>query len=223
MTDAAGYTRLSDVSDTSIADQKALIREYAAEREFTLVTILDEGERVSGFDRQREKYEELVRMARDGEVDAIIVRDRARLGRDQWLRMQHFSELVQEGIDFHTVEDGFIDPEKPMALLEEAFYAQQHDVGKREEIEKSKQATERRIDRGCYHGRLPNGLQFAPDKCHLEKSERWDDVMTVFDMLEEGVVYRKITEETGFNAPAISEMKSRGRAWYETKLAEYGV
>lgn len=222
MTEAAGYTRLSQASDTSIDRQKRHIEEYAEENELELTTIYDEGQRASGFDTNREKYDELVEAAREGEVDAIIVNDRSRLGRDQWQRMQHFSELVREGVEFHTWEDGYIDPDEPVALLQEAMYAQQHDQAKREEVEKSKAATQERIDRGCYQGTPPYGLQFCDDGCHLEKDEaQWEELEQIWSEVEDSTL-SEVAEGVSLSVASVSRVANRGREWYEQRLEEYG-
>lgn len=221
---AAGYTRLSQASDTSIDNQKENIAEYAASRGFDLVTIYDDGQGASGFNTNRQEYDELVQAARGGDIGAIVVNDRSRLGRDKWQRIEHFSSLVRHGVEFHTCKDGFIDPDEPTVLLQEAMYAQQHDEGKREEIEKSRAAVGRRIENGCYQGTPPKGLEFGDDKCHLQQSHKWDDLETAFRLFEnDDTTLAEISDDTGFTVSTLSRIRSRGRTYYEQRLAEYGV
>lgn len=233
MTKAAGYTRLSQESDRSIERQKEHIREYAKEKDLELIRIFDEGERVSGFDKNREKYDELIEAARNGEIDAIIVNDRSRLGRDKWQRIQHFSELVQEGVEFHTYYDGFSDPDEEITLLEEAMHAQQDDKVKSEEIEKAKEEISNRIDAGYFHGKPPFGLEYAADKKHLEKNEKeWQVAQFIWNNREDYTL-RELRDEIKdtfgtedddmkLHITTIDRIDDREREWYEDKLNEYG-
>lgn len=223
---AWGYVRLSQQGrETSVDDQMGEIRRYARRADgLELATTLNEGTATSGFDAERENYQRLVGKISDGSIDAVVVRDRARLSRDFDERLWLLTEFRRTGVEWHVIEaGGLIEVGDIYTAAMECVHAAMDHVKKMAEIERSKQVTERRIQDGCYQGRPPHGLRFAPDKCHLEKSERWDEVMVVFDRLDEGVVYREIADETGFTKPAISQMKDRGRAWYQGKLAEYGV
>jgi DNA invertase Pin-like site-specific DNA recombinase len=86
---AWGYVRLSQEGrDLSLEKQKADIREYAKEHDLDLQTTRNDGENTSGFDKTREGYQLLREKIRNSEIDAVIVRDRARLSRDFDDRLQ---------------------------------------------------------------------------------------------------------------------------------------
>ena len=213
MTDALGYTRLSQRSDVSIDRQKKLIRDYCAEHGLDLVDIYDDGQRSSGFDDDRPAYNDMMERVRAGEVDAVVVRDRTRLGRDKHLRMEHFSRMARLGVELHTVEDGHIDPEDPTALLREAMYAQQHDESKREEIKKAKAETRRRIENDYDHGRPRFGMIYNDEGKYQVPGEEFDTVLEVLRARSAGKTYREIQDEIGVSKSTAQKIVSR-REWY---------
>ena len=221
MTDALGYTRLSQRSDVSIDRQKELVRDYCDEHGFVLVDIYDDGQRSSGFDDDRPAYNEMMERVRAGEVDVVVVRDRTRLGRDKHLRMEHFSRMARLGVELHTVEDGHIDPEDPTALLREAMYAQQHDESKREEIKKAKAETQHRIENGYDHGRPRFGMTYDEEGKYQIPGEEFDTVLDVLRAKSDGKTYREIEDEFGVSRSTAQKIVSR-RGWYveRSKMAE---
>ena len=221
MTDALGYTRLSQKSDVSIRRQKELIREYCDEHGLVLVDIYDDGQRSSGFDDDRPAYNEMTERVRAGDVNAVVVRDRTRLGRDKHLRMEHFSRMARLGVELHTVEDGYVDPKEPTALLREAMYAQQHDESKREEIKKSKAETARRIKNGYDHGRPRFGMTYDDEGKYQVPGEDFDVVLDVLQAHSAGETYREIEEELGVSRSTAQKVVDR-RKWYveRSKLAK---
>lgn len=224
MTTAIGYTRLSQDSDASIDRQKDHIREYAAERDFDLETILNDGERSSGFDDSREQYQLLRDRVSAGSVDAIIVNDKRRLARDFDATMRLVLDLRESNVDAHTYDEGRLDLSDPMQAAIEVVQAASEHEAKLKEINRSKEAVQERIENGCYQGTPPIGLEFADDKCHLQKSDRWDDLEQAFALFENSDnTLAEISEETGFGISTLSRMRSRGRSYYEGKLTEYGM
>ena len=221
MTDALGYTRLSQRSDVSIDRQKELIRDYCTEHGLDLVDIYDDGQRSSGFDDDREAYNEMMEHVRAGEVDAVVVRDRTRLGRDKHLRMEHFSRMARLGVELHTVADEHIDPEDPTALLREAMYAQQHDESKREEIKKAKAETKRRIENGYDHGRPRFGMIYDGEGKYQVPGEKFDTVLEVLRAKSGGKSYREIADEHDVSKTTAQKIVER-REWYveRSQMAE---
>lgn len=214
---AVGYTRLSQDSQMSIGEQTRRIREYCDREGFELVAIHDEGERSSGYDdvEDRPAYQQVKALLRERAVDAVVVRDRQRIGRDFDERMQFILDCRQTDIELHTEHSGEVDLSDPYAAAMESMHAAADDQGKRTEIEKAKQAIERRIEEGYYHGQPPLGLTFDENKQYLVPSEEFDTVQTVFDRLDEGVAYRKIAEEVGVATGTVSNINERGREFYE--------
>lgn len=212
---AYGYTRLSQQSDTSIQDQKQYIRQYCSENNLELEKIFNEGEKSSGFKNDREKYQEMLQKIREKDVQAIVVRDRTRFGRDKLERMQRFIELYRRGVEIHIqAEDSTVDFDGDFELVKESFHAEKDDVAKREEIKKAKEALEKRDERDCYQGRPPYGLKFDEDKCHLIPDENFGDCMKAIEMREDGETLESIAEELKLtNAAKVHRIMKRKKLY----------
>lgn len=220
--EAWGYVRLSQEGDASLEEQKESIREYARENELNLVTTRNDGSNTSGFNDDRDGYQLLRGKIRAGDIDAVITRDRARMSRDFDERLRLIALFRDTGVEWHVTEVGdrlYLEDVQKAGM--EAMHAMMDHVKKMIEIERSKKAIEKRVERGCYQGRTPIGLEFAEDKCHLVKNDRWDDVVRTFELLDEGVSYSAINDETGLEPHQISRMKGRGIEWYENVYEKY--
>lgn len=224
MTNAVGYTRLSD-DGLSIPDQKEKIRGYCDREGFDLERIYDDGKRASGYGvEDRPDYRELRQRVKDGDVDAVVVRDTGRIGRDFDERMYFVLDCRQAGIELHSTESGQHDLSDPYSVVIETAQAAGDDVQKRHEIERAKEATRKRIENGCYHGKPPLGLRFADDDCHLEKhSEEFEQLEEILDRRENGDRVVDVAEDIGVSTATVSRVANRGLEWYDEKLAEYGL
>lgn len=226
MTDAWGYVRLSQEGrDTSLDEQKRSIREYCRSNGLDLKTTRNDGKNASGFDQEREEYQLLREKIKKADIDAVVVRDRARLSRDFDDRLSLIVDLRESQVEWHVIEaGGLIDVSDVQTAGIECLHGMMGHVKKMAEIQRAKDAIEERIESGCYQGTPPRGLQFAPDGCHLEKTDEWEKVMSAFDLIENGnYTYTDIESETGIPASDISRMKHRGRSWYIKKFEEYGM
>ncbi len=216
---AVGYTRLSQSSDTSIADQKEAIEEYCEHRGLELLRIYDDGEGSSGFDTERPEYAKVRELMRDGKVGAVVVRDRSRLGRDFDERMQFVLDLRRTNVSLHASREGEVNLEDPYAVVMESMRAATDDSGKREEIEKAREKVTERVKNGYYQGRPPLGTKFSEDKTRLVPGEKFEVVAAVLNLLNEGVSYRDIHEDTGVSLGSISRINGR-REMYEEMMEE---
>lgn len=224
MTDAWGYTRLSQTSDTSIERQTRHIETYAEDHGFNLIDILDDGERSSGFDSGREKYQELRKLVSGGELDAIVVNDKKRLARDFDETMRLILDCREQDIKIHTHQNGQLDISEPMNASIEVLRAASDHEAKLEEIEKAKEAVRERVDNGCYHGTPPFGLRFAEDKCHLEKHpEQFEALEDIISRRQAEEPIEQVANDIGVSTATVSRAASRGMDWYREKLTEYGV
>lgn len=224
MIEAAGYTRLSQ-DGMSIPEQKEKIRSYCDDRDFELREIFDDGKRASGYETdERPEYRELRQLVKDEQIDAVVVRDTGRIGRDFDERMYFVLDCRQSGVELHSDEFGRHDLTDPWSVLQETAQAAGDDVQKRKEIERSKEATERRIDNGCYHGKPPLGLRFAEDNCHLEKDQReWQTVCDIIEARQVGEKVVDVAEDHGVSTATVSRVANRGYEWYSDKLEQYGT
>jgi DNA invertase Pin-like site-specific DNA recombinase len=214
---AVGYTRLSQESDRSILSQKEDIQEYCRKHGLRLVKIFDDGQHSSGFNNDRPEYTRMKQLLGEGEIQSVVVRDRARLGRDFDERMQFIIDLRQESIQLHTTEDGVIDLEDPYSVAVEGIHSASDDKKKREEIKKAKKEIRKRLEKGYYQGCPPFGLNFDQNKQYLVPDQDFETVMKVFDLRERGHTYEEIVEQTDVGSiPTVSRILKR-RDLYEEK------
>lgn len=224
MTKAVGYTRLSQSSDTSIQRQTEHIIEYAENNDFDLLEIYNDGERSSGFDSDREKFQTVRKHVSDATVAAIIVNDKRRLARDFDATMRLILDCRERDVAIHTHQDGKLDITDPMNAAIEVVQAASDYEAKMKEIEKAKEAVKERKQDGCYHGTPPLGLQFADDNCHLEKdSGEWEIVEAIIEGREDGENVKEVAKENCVSTATVSRIANRGREWYQEKLEQYGT
>lgn len=205
---AIGYTRLSQASDTSIANQKDNIEEYIREKDWELVDILDDGEGSSGFTDDRPEYQSLLDML--PHVDVVVCNDNQRLARDPDEAMEVVLELRRADVEYHTWDDGKIDLSDPLdaiiAMLQGVIAGQ----AKLNEIKKAKEAIEKRQKQGYYQGGIPYGLRMDKETKRLEKDPvEWQRCEQIWKSGE----YQGTTEWRILN---------RGREYYEDLLEQYG-
>lgn len=217
---AWGYVRLSQRGrDGSLEEQMAAIREYARNTNgMKLVTTLNEGEQTSGFNADREKYTRLLDNIEDGGVDAVVVRDRARLSRDFDERLRLLTVFRAADIELHIVEaGGLIDVQDVQTASMECVHAAMDHIKKMAEIRRSREALEEKKEKGHDLGRPPFGLTFddngefwVPDL----GSGEFSDAMDVIELREAGVSWRTIEAETGVStstARRVWERRNRYR------------
>lgn len=213
---AWGYTRLSQEGrDGSLDEQMREIREYAADHpDLQLATTLNEGASTSGFNNDREKYRRVVEKVRNGEIGAVVVRDRARLSREFDERLRLLTYFRESGVELHVIEDrGMVPLDDVQTASMECIHAAMDHIKKKAEIERSKEAIKQRIERGDDHGRPPYGLQYDDDGRHWvpdRERDEFSDALGVIRLREEGRSWREIAEETGVH-------KSTARGIYDRR------
>lgn len=211
MSDAIGYTRLSQESDTSIERQKRHIRAYADERHFTLKTIYDDGERSSGFDEDREQYQQVRSRVQSGKIVAVIVNDKRRLARDFDETMRLVLDLRENDVEAHTYQEGKLDLSDPVQAAVEVLQAASEHEAKKKEIERAREAVQERIEKGHDHGRPPIGFRFddAGEQWVPDREGRFPDVVHAIRMVDEGATYRDVEEEIGIAPSTMSRIIDR--------------
>lgn len=216
MTKAVGYTRLSQDSDTSIQRQKRGIRDYCERNNFDLDEIHDDGEFSSGFDVSRSEYQTVRNRVEGGEIDAVVIYDHgARIGRDFDERMKFLLSLREHGVELHSDKRGHIDLSNPTDVAVEGIHAAKDDEAKREEIEKSKEAVEERLENGYDHGRPPFGLEFDEDGRYWVPGDDFEDVLDIFRLRNQGMTYEEISEEVGVPTSTAARVEARREMYYE--------
>jgi DNA invertase Pin-like site-specific DNA recombinase len=218
---AWGYVRLSQTGrEASLDEQKADIREYArAHEDLSLQTTRNDGERTSGFDPDREEYQLVREKIRAADIDAIIVRDRARLSRDFDDRLSLLTDLRQSGVEWHVIEaGGFIDVQDVQQAGMECLHAMMDHYKKMIEIQRSKEAVAERLEKGYDHGAVRFGMAYRDDGKYQVPGEDFDVVEDIFELADEGHTQREIREEVGEALGTISRVLDR-REWYEERAA----
>jgi len=221
MSSAIGYTRLSQDSDTSIDRQKRHIREYADENGLSLETIYDDGERSSGFDENREEYQQVRDRVQSGDITAVLVNDKRRLARDFDETMRLVLDLREHDIEAHTFQEGQLDLSDPVQAAVEVLQAASEHEAKKKEIERAREAVQERIENGCDHGRPPIGFRFddAGEQWVPDREGRFADVVEAIQMVENDATYRDVQEKLGIAPSTMSGVMNRK----EQYLQEVGV
>jgi len=213
MTEAAGYSRLSQESDTSIARQQRHIRAHCDQHGLDLLTIYDDGERASGFDSERSAYRELRERIESGELDAVVVNDKRRLARDIDEVMRLVPLLRSSDTELHTHRDGRLDLSDPMRAAIEILMAAAAHEEKMAEIEKSIEAIREKQERGDDLGRPRFGMRYSDDGRRQVPGDDFDTVLDILTLRNRGLTYEEIQERTGVALGTISNVLDR-REWY---------
>lgn len=193
---AVGYTRLSQESDSSIPSQKEDVKKYCQDHGLELQKIFDDGQNSSGFNDERPEYLDMKQRLELGDIDAVVIRDRQRIGRNFDERMRFILDLRQEGVELHTWSDGQIDLEDPYSVAVEGIHSASDDKKKREEIKKAAHELKKRQEKGYYHGSPPYGLQYDDKNQFLVPDENFDKALEVIRLREEqDKSYPQIAEE----------------------------
>lgn len=216
---AIGYTRLSQDSDTSIDRQKRHIKEYAAENGLDLEQpIYDDGEQASGWDSERSQYQALrERITGDDDVDALILNDKRRIARDIDEVMRLVPDLRQHGVELHTYQDGQLDLSDAMRAAIEILQAAAAHKEKLEEIEKSIEAVQERIEDGYDHGPPRFGMEYGANGKYQQPSDNFEIVEKVWSLRDEGLSYGAIEDETGVPSSTAQRIVDN-RDWYRKRV-----
>lgn len=213
---AWGYVRLSQSGrEASLAEQKKSIRDYAADYEdLRLETTRNDGDRTSGFNAEREQYQLLREQIRTGDLDAVIVRDRARLSRDFDDRVRLLSEFRTNGVEWHVIEaGGRLHVEDVQNAGIECLHAMMDHVKKQIEIERSREALAERMEKDYDHGRPKFGMKYDEAGQYQVPGEDFDKVVDIIELRDAGVSYPEIEDEVGVSISTARRVWER-RNWY---------
>jgi len=221
---AIGYTRLSQASDTSIDRQKRHIRDYCERNGIELTEIVDDGQRSSGFNTEREGYLRVKKRIEAGDADAVVTNDKQRIGRDFDERMMFVIMLRRNEAQLHTARSGHIDLSNPTDAAVESIHAAADDEKKREEIEKAKEAVAERLANGYDHGSERVGMTYRDDGKYQEPDDDFYKVTETLRLLDEGeLTYREIAADVGLPGPSSVHSIKEAREWYAERAKMAGV
>lgn len=179
---ACAYARVSTLLGQSVLPQLNGIRELAANRRFNLVKeYLDEG--VSGLKEKRPALDQLIRDARLGKFQILIVHSIDRLGRSTKHLLNLLDELNHYGVSLISIRENldFSSPTGKMALTMLSAVAQLEAQLISERIKVSlatKKALSKQLNNGWKCGRPPLGKEIKD---------------RVLDLRSEGLSIRKIS------------------------------
>ncbi len=202
MVKAVGYVRLSQKSDVSIKSQIEDVKQYCNKNNIELIQMFNEGEGQSGYDSTREQYNKMLEyIDESSEISMIIVRDKSRFGRDRFERLERMLELRRKhNVKIVGVSDNFnVDLDDDYGVIIASIDATTDDVGKRREIEKSKEEIKKRIRKGFWQGRPPFGFRVDAQKQYLEPNDKFETALEVIRLRDEGKTYQEIKNITGVN------------------------
>jgi DNA invertase Pin-like site-specific DNA recombinase len=115
-----GYVRLSKDDDDkskeeqnrSIINQIELITGHCQVNKKELIHIFDEGKSISGSDRHRKAFSEMIKRAIAGEVTEVVVKHRDRFCRDDAFFHDVLVDLRAYGVKVFSIDKGdFLDPD----------------------------------------------------------------------------------------------------------------
>lgn len=216
---AVGYLRLSQ-DGKSLDRQRQDVEEYVNENSYPLDEIYNEGKRTSGFDADRPEYTALLDHIEDGSIDMVIVPNLSRLSRDRKERLRLLLDLDAIGVQLHSVElNRAVDLDDDWELVQQSIQATADDVEKRKEIERSKRATQERIDNGYDHGRPPFGLTYDTDGNYWIPDRGSDEYRTALECIqfrEDGRSWREIATETDVSKDTVRRIYDRRERYLPT-------
>lgn len=213
---AVGYRRLSQ-DGKSLEEQAETIERYCRDEDLDLVETFSDGRYASGYTGDREEFKALLARLDEGDVDHVVVRDRARLWRDAKERIRLLLDLDDLDVKIHVVETGeIVDLEGPYALTREAAQADADDVEKRKEAERGAAEQERRAREGLPRGRPPRGLAYDDAGERLVPAEGYEEALAVIRarVLEERS-WSDVVEETGVSSGTARRIVDRTEEYLE--------
>lgn len=216
-TDVWGYVRLSQSGrEDTIEEQKAKLREYCRRRDdIQLVTTLSDGRYTSGFNSDRDAFQTLIEKVEGGNVDGVVVRDRARLARDFDIRLRILRLFRERDVDWHVVEEmGTVDIHKVDGAAMETMKAAMDHKTKKAEMERARKVVEERLGDGEYQGRPWTGTEFDDASRYLvaSRDDEWDAVMEVVERWKESdgeASKRGLAGETGLSRGTVRRVIDR--------------
>ncbi len=214
------------VESNSITNQRALLWEYIKNHEdlagSTVIEKCDDGYSGVKFD-DRPQFTELIRLAKEGKVNCIIVKDFSRFGRD-YVELGNYLEQFFPflGIRFISVNDGYDSSrfDGTTGGLDVAFKNMVYDFYSREFSKKQKIAWRHMAEEGKYNACCAlYGYKKAEGDIHqlVIHEETGEVVREIFGLMASGISPVKIARllnQRGIPAPSRShDMEGCRKQW----------
>jgi len=143
---------------------------------------------------------------RAGKYDYLVALDDRRICRDDYIAVIEHAATAGD-CEFRYVRDVADDD------LAYDIHRRVERETKEEEIEKAKQALERRKERGYDHGRPRFGMTYDENSHYQIPGEEFDTVMKILKLRREGSSYPKISERVDVPVSTAKRVVDR-REWY---------
>ena len=224
-----GYTRISvDLDEdsrenTSIENQKKIIRDYVSEHLPTAELVLYEDRDRSGYTfEQREDYQRMRPRLLSGEVSTLIVKDFSRFSRRNSLGLLELETLRDAGVRIISIGDGIDYPTKDDWMLIQ-FKFLMNEMPVTDTSKKIKQLIASKQKDGKWVCAVPYGYRLINTK---EMTYEIDPpaaevVREVFALYNNGWGYKTIANhltDKGIPTPRANEIAQREAAGQHTKL-----
>ena len=152
-------------------------------------------------------------------MDVIIVNDVTRLTRDFDEMMSMILLLRKHDTMLHTVRNGEVDIDDPISAAIEVVKAGVSFEKKVDEIERGKEAIQKRMNDGKWQGKPPYGAMMDDDGDYLVKNDdEMENVKKIMKMRDEGCTYEEINEETGISSSTACQIMER-RQMYDALMS----
>ncbi|MGO8761133.1 MAG: recombinase family protein [Desulfobaccales bacterium] len=216
MKKAVGYVRVSTEEQAregvSLENQGAKIKAYCELNDFVLIEIVaDEG--LSAKNLNRPGIKKILDMARNKEIEALVVYKLDRAFRSTIDALEVTKELDNYGIGFHSINER-LDTKSPLGKFFFTLIAGIAEMERGMIGERTSDALQRKIEKGEHVGHIPFGYK-------VEGTQ-----LTPFLPEQEVIRLAKELRDRGYTLQAIAEeFKSRGVKtkrglvkWYPTSI-----
>lgn len=220
MSKALAWIRKSkgDESDIGLKEQRELVRTLANDVADE-VEVLDLGIHTGfstmtrddpvGLLDQNESVQERVNELQAGQYSHLVALDDRRICRDEYFSVIQYA--ATQG-DAEIVYVGNVNEDDLTFDLKRRI---ERDT-KEEEIQKSRQAIERRKGHGYDHGRPRFGMTYDADGHYQVPGEDFDTVLKIFQLDNAGNSRREIADDVGVPTSTVQNVLDR-REWYRTR------
>lgn len=160
---AVCYFRVSSSAQSaddrqSLPAQREDAAAYCARLGFDLTAQFEDVE--SGTRSTRAGYQAMLALCRRGDVDAIVVREFARFGRERWEAIERVAELMRLDVEIHEYGDGnVISRGDDGAFFSTAFKAYSADRQSKETARNARRGQQRAMAGGTFLGSPPYGYR----------------------------------------------------------------
>jgi site-specific DNA recombinase len=216
MKKAVGYVRVSTEEQAregvSLENQEAKIKAYCELNDFMLLEIFaDAG--LSAKNLNRPGIKKIIDMARNKEIDAIVVYKLDRAFRSTIDALEVTSELDKCGVGFHSINER-LDTKSPLGRFFFTLIAGIAEMERGIIGERTSDALKRKIEKGEHVGNVPFGYQIKGSGLIPFLPEQ-EVIKLAKELRDRGYTFQAIAEE--FKILGIKTKRGKNQ-WYPTSI-----